>query len=85
MVSSDADEELLFNIPFTGNIKLKGIIIMGGSHGHHPSKVKLFKNRPHMTFDDAQSKCDQVRTQNFLKVLCFINLPNMLSQNVPKL
>ena len=85
MVSSDADEELLFNIPFTGNIKLKGMIIMGGSQGHHPSKVKLFKNRPHMTFDDAQSKCDQVRTQNFLIVFCFIDLPNVLSQNLPKL
>ena len=59
IVCSDADEELLFNIPFTGNIKLKGLIIMGGSEGHHPSKGKLFKNRPHMTFDDAQSKCDQ--------------------------
>ena len=56
MVSSDTDEELLFNIPFTGNIKLKGLIIMGGSHGHHSSKVKLFKNRPHLTFNDAQSK-----------------------------
>ena len=59
MVTSDADEELLFNIPFTGNIKLKGLIIMGGQQGFHPSKVKLYKNRPHMTFDDAQSKCDQ--------------------------
>jgi len=58
-VVSDADEELLFNIPFTGNIKLKGIIVMGGQDGFHPSKVKLFKNRPHMTFDDAQAKCDQ--------------------------
>ncbi|XP_036320734.1 PITH domain-containing protein GA19395-like [Rhagoletis pomonella] len=28
-VTSDADEEMLFNIPFTGNIKLKGIIIVG--------------------------------------------------------
>lgn len=58
-VSSDADEELLFNIPFTGNVKLKGIIIMGSPDGSHPSKVKLYKNRPHMTFDDAASPCDQ--------------------------
>ena len=36
-----------------------GIIVMGGQDGFHPSKVKLFKNRPHMTFDDAQAKCDQ--------------------------
>ena len=40
---------------------------MGGSHGHHPSKVKLFKNRPHMTFDDAQSKSDQVCSFYLLK------------------
>lgn len=40
-VSSDADEELLFNIPFTGNVKLKGLIIMGGEDGYHPSNVKL--------------------------------------------
>ena len=60
MVSSYAEEELLFNIPFTGNIKLKGLIIMGGGHGHHLLKYKLFKNRPNMTFDDAQSKSDQV-------------------------
>ena len=59
MVSSDADEELLFNIPFTGNVKLKGLIVMGGSQGFHPSKVKLYKNRPHMTFDDAQGPADQ--------------------------
>lgn len=58
-VTSDADEELLFNIPFTGNVKLKGVIVMGGEGGFHPSKMRLFKNRPHMTFDDAGAKADQ--------------------------
>ncbi|KAL7741269.1 hypothetical protein ACLKA6_015152 [Drosophila palustris] len=58
-VQSDADEELLFNIPFTGNIKLKGIIICGANDDSHPNRVKIFKNRPKMTFDDAHGKADQ--------------------------
>ncbi|KAK4319625.1 hypothetical protein Pmani_009455 [Petrolisthes manimaculis] len=58
-VESDADEELLFNIPFTDNIKLKGIIIIGGEDGHHPSKMRLYKNREHMTFDDVSLSADQ--------------------------
>lgn len=59
-VESDVDEELLFNIPFTGNVKLKGIIIIGGEGGHHPSTMKLYKNKPHMTFDETSVEPDQV-------------------------
>ncbi|KOX72880.1 hypothetical protein WN51_01897 [Melipona quadrifasciata] len=40
-VESDVDDELLFNIPFTANIKLKGLIIIGGENNLHPNKVKL--------------------------------------------
>ncbi|XP_072357283.1 PITH domain-containing protein 1 isoform X2 [Scyliorhinus torazame] len=59
-VESDDDEELLFNIPFTGNVKLKGIIIMGGDDDTHPSEMRLYKNIPHMSFDDTGREPDQV-------------------------
>ena len=55
-VNSDCDPELLFNIPFNGNVKIFSIIIIGGEDGDQPTKVKIFKNSPGMTFDDAQSK-----------------------------
>ncbi len=55
-VESDADEELLLNIPFSGNVKLKGLIVVGAEDGRHPAKMRLFKNRPHMTFDEARGK-----------------------------
>ncbi|XP_050588185.1 PITH domain-containing protein GA19395 isoform X2 [Bombus affinis] len=58
-VESDMDNELLFNIPFTGNIKLKGLIIIGGEDDLYPDKVKLYKNRPHMTFDDVATEPEQ--------------------------
>ncbi|KAG7208521.1 hypothetical protein KM043_014740 [Ampulex compressa] len=58
-VESDTDGELLFNIPFTGNVKLKGIIVIGGEDEYHPNRVKLYKNRPHMTFDDVATEPEQ--------------------------
>ncbi|CAK1603168.1 unnamed protein product [Parnassius mnemosyne] len=58
-VESDADEELLFNVPFTGNVKLKGIIIMSEDSNSHPAKLRLFKNKPNMTFDDVSMEPDQ--------------------------
>ncbi|XP_075729135.1 PITH domain-containing protein CG6153 isoform X1 [Rhipicephalus microplus] len=58
-VDSDVDEELLFNIPFTGNVKLKSILIVGGVAGMHPSKVRMFKNRRQMTFRDVRATPEQ--------------------------
>ncbi|KAJ8273068.1 hypothetical protein GJAV_G00097000 [Gymnothorax javanicus] len=58
-VESDADEELLFNIPFTGSVKLKGIIIAGEDDDSHPAEMRLYKNIPHMSFDDTGREPDQ--------------------------
>lgn len=44
-VESDCDPELLFNIPFTGNIKLKSLVIVGPNQGQHPRKGILIVNR----------------------------------------
>lgn len=40
-VNSDSEAELLFNIPFTGNVKLKGITILGANDETHPKKLKM--------------------------------------------
>ncbi|XP_061597324.1 PITH domain-containing protein 1 [Cololabis saira] len=58
-VESDADEELLFNIPFTGSVKLKGVIISGEDDDSHPAEIRLFKNIPQMSFDDTGREPEQ--------------------------
>ncbi|KAB0348686.1 hypothetical protein FD754_013543 [Muntiacus muntjak] len=61
---ADADEERLFNIPFTGNVKLKGIIIMGEDDDSHPSEMRLYKNIPQTSFDDTDREPDQTFSLN---------------------
>lgn len=58
-VESDCDPELLINIPFTGNVKLKAIAILGGEHDSHPKTMKLYKNIPNMCLDQTAKECDQ--------------------------
>lgn len=55
-VESDCDAELIFNIPFTGDVKLKGIVIIADEE---LSQTRLFKSNMRMSFDDVECEADQ--------------------------
>ncbi|KAM9685702.1 PITH domain-containing protein 1 isoform 1-T1 [Trichechus inunguis] len=50
--------------PLQGNVKLKGIIIMGEDDESHPSEMRLYKNIPQMSFDDTDREPDQTFSLN---------------------
>ncbi|KHN84854.1 PITH domain-containing protein [Toxocara canis] len=58
-VESDVDEELLFNVPFRGHVKIMGIVIGGDLDSTHPSHMKIYKGRPLMSFEDGALAPDQ--------------------------
>lgn len=58
-VESDSDQDLLFNIPFSGTVKLKSLVLIGPDDQSHPFSVKLYKNKPFMTYDMRSLECDQ--------------------------
>lgn len=52
--SNEGDPELLVYIPFTSDVKIKSISIVGGADGTSPSKMRAFINRDGIDFSDAQ-------------------------------
>ena len=55
-VQSDCDPELLFNIKFSGDVKLKSIIVIGGDDDLEPTTLKMFKNKEGLSFDDVRDR-----------------------------
>ena len=53
---SDCDPELLFNIKFNGDVKLKSIIVIGGDEDMEPITLKMFKNKEGLSFDDVRDR-----------------------------
>ncbi|KMZ61236.1 PITH domain containing 1 [Zostera marina] len=53
--SNEGDPELLVFIPFTSDVKIKSISIIGGASGTSPSKMRAFTNREGIDFSDAQN------------------------------
>ncbi len=44
VVRSGYGKDLVFYIPFNGEVKVKSILVIGGDEGSAPSKLKLYKN-----------------------------------------
>ncbi|EPS31821.1 hypothetical protein POX_d05986 [Penicillium oxalicum] len=52
-LESDADEQLLMHIPFTGQVKLHSILMYTAPTPAAPKTLKLFKNRDDLDFSTA--------------------------------
>jgi hypothetical protein len=54
-LESDADEQLLINIPLNQKSKVSSIAIKGPSDGSGPRRIKLFTNLETCGFSDVES------------------------------
>ncbi|KAF8863502.1 DUF1000-domain-containing protein [Acephala macrosclerotiorum] len=61
-LESDADEQLLMHIPFTGQVKLHSIMIRTSNSDSAPQTLKVFINRDDLDFSTAS---DLSATQEF--------------------
>ncbi|KAL2610889.1 hypothetical protein R1flu_022581 [Riccia fluitans] len=52
--SNEDDPELILFIPFTSDVKIKGISIIGGPGGTSPRKMRAFINREDVDFSNAE-------------------------------
>ncbi|KAJ6606667.1 PITH domain-containing protein [Mycena vulgaris] len=51
---SDADEQLLLNIPFNQSVRVRSIVIKSSVGPQAPKRVKLLVNRPSIGFEDVE-------------------------------
>jgi len=55
-IESDADDQLIIRVPFTGSVKLRSLLLKSGPGEQTPAKVALFANIDNLDFSDAQDK-----------------------------
>ncbi|KAI9510720.1 DUF1000-domain-containing protein [Russula earlei] len=55
-IESDADDQLIIRVPFTGSVKLRSLLLKTGPGDQTPEKVALFANIDNIDFSDAQDK-----------------------------
>ncbi|KAF5341980.1 hypothetical protein D9611_001682 [Ephemerocybe angulata] len=50
-IESDADDQIILRIPFTGSIRLRSLLIKAGPGDKTPSKISLYANQPNLDFE----------------------------------
>ncbi|KAK0449983.1 PITH domain-containing protein [Armillaria borealis] len=55
-LESDADDQLILRIPFTGSVKLRSLLLKTGPADQTPAKVAVFANEDAMDFEDVNDK-----------------------------
>ncbi|KAH9941347.1 DUF1000-domain-containing protein [Amylocystis lapponica] len=59
-LESDADDQIIIRIPFTGSVKLRALLLKAGPASQTPATVLLFANLENLDFSDiAQCKPTQ--------------------------
>lgn len=57
-LASDADEQLLMHIPFTGQVKLHSILLRTSASDSAPRTLHVFQNREDIDFGSAEEEAD---------------------------
>ncbi|KAI0807046.1 PITH domain-containing protein, partial [Fomes fomentarius] len=60
-VLSEADEQLLLNIPFNQTVKIRSIALQTANAAQAPKTIRLFINKPSLTFSDVEDTDDFVQ------------------------
>ncbi|KAI0713315.1 DUF1000-domain-containing protein [Earliella scabrosa] len=55
---SEADEQLLLNIPFNQTVKVRAIALQTANAAQAPKTIRLLINRPSLTFSDVEDGDD---------------------------
>ena len=51
--SNENDPELLLHVPFSGDVRIRAISVIGGTDGTAPAELKVFINREDLDFSTA--------------------------------
>ena len=56
IVQSGYGRDLVVYIPFNGEVRVKALIVIGGSDGASPSRVKIYKNETNVDINIIEDK-----------------------------